>query len=127
VGQSTNAGTLQIIDAATVSLTAVTLPPGCASVIPQALNGDFLSFRAAISPVVFGFRTVHATRAFFHDGPGSPAKSTFVINGQTVQQLGENEGGFAKVRFQNGGTGVPTTGFLLESDLVDTLVAGTSL
>jgi hypothetical protein len=123
---SVDGATLEIVDATTVVFRSPNVFPGCSSVLPQAASGESLTFRAEIQSVVLGFRSVMATRAFFHDSPGSPAGPSFVINGQTVQQLSENEGGFVKVRF-TGPTGPTTTGFLQEFDLLPLLVNGTSL
>ena len=67
-----------------------------------------------------------SAKAFFHDGPGSPSNGKFVENGQTVQQLSENQGGYVQVRFSSG-TGPLTTGWIAETDLMDPQVASTTL
>jgi hypothetical protein len=117
---STVPGTLSIVDDATISFTtsAASVPINCLDIIetPGKLNGN-LALRANISAAISAFRTVKATKAFFHTQPGSPARPTFVIKGQTVQELGDNDGGFANVRFTSD-TSVSTSGFLQESDLV---------
>jgi hypothetical protein len=113
-------GTLSIVDDLTVNFntSAATVPLNCLDLVetPGKLNGD-LGLRANISAAVSAFRTVKADKAFFHTTPGSPARPAFVIKGQTVQELGDNDGGFVNVRFTSD-TSASTSGFLQASDLV---------
>jgi hypothetical protein len=109
---------LEGVDATTVRFTASTLPRACSSVFdPGALSrGLPLTLRANLPTSVSAFRTIQATRAFFHDAPGSPARNVFVIASQTIREHGEAVNGFVSATYTSV-QGTPTQGFLAESDL----------
>ena len=46
-----------------------------------------------------GEQDIVGGRPFSHDTPNSPPRNAFVIKGQTVQEMGVNNGGFVSVRF----------------------------
>src|SRR5262249_6337758 len=104
-----------------VSLRIDTPPSSCQTLFPsfelQKLNGALFGRTGDLPFDNAGFRMGSAQKAVFFDSPSSRPKTVFVLRGDTLEQLGEDQG-FARVRYTHFGDGRVTTGFLRESDLV---------